>query len=296
MRVRHTSRTTTSSTTNSSTSTTSTSDRRSRGRLGPVPAIVVAVAATLSLGSAPAYAEEPAAPAPASTADAGKQVRLVVGTEPARIVTTTATRPVAVARGAGVRVSRLDKVALRRNGDKVRAQSKKRVRDADTVKVIRIKAHVKVARHEIKPRTVTRKTTKLAPGKRKVVAQGRHGVRQVRIVRWTRNSERFDTTVKRRVVKQPAPRRVLVGTKARSVPGTGHLNWGALANCESSGNPRAVNPAGYYGLYQFNVATWRGVGGKGMPHQAAAGEQTHRAKILYSQRGRSPWPNCGRLL
>jgi hypothetical protein len=28
------------------------------------------------------------------------------------------------------------------------------------------------------------------------------------------------------------------------------LNWRALARCESGGNPRAVNPAGYYGLYQ----------------------------------------------
>ncbi|MFV0260598.1 MAG: hypothetical protein ACK5PP_19360 [Acidimicrobiales bacterium] len=29
------------------------------------------------------------------------------------------------------------------------------------------------------------------------------------------------------------------------------LNWAGLADGESSGNPRAVNPAGYYGRYQF---------------------------------------------
>ena len=29
---------------------------------------------------------------------------------------------------------------------------------------------------------------------------------------------------------------------------------------------------------------------------ASAGEQTYRAKLLYASRGRSPWPNRGRLL
>jgi len=93
------------------------------------------------------------------------------------------------------------------------------------------------------------------------------------------------------------------GTAARRAPAPSRsgdrastLNWRALARCESSGNPRAVNPAGYYGLYQFDLGTWRSVGGSGVPTAASAGEQTYRAKLLYKQRGRSPWPNCGRLL
>ena len=102
--------------------------------------------------------------------------------------------------------------------------------------------------------------------------------------------------VKQKLVREPRPRRVLVGREAYSVPGTDGLNWGALANCESGGNPRAVNPAGYYGLYQFDTGTWRSVGGSGLPTTASAAEQTYRAKLLYQQRGRSPWPNCGRLL
>jgi hypothetical protein len=102
--------------------------------------------------------------------------------------------------------------------------------------------------------------------------------------------------VSTKLVRDPRPRRVLVGRKPYSVPGTDGLNWAALANCESGGNPNAVNPAGYYGLYQFDVGTWRSVGGSGVPTSASAGEQTYRAKLLYKQRGRSPWPNCGRLL
>ncbi len=59
--------------------------------------------------------------------------------------------------------------------------------------------------------------------------------------------------------------------------------WAKVANCESSGNPRAVNPAGY-------------VGGSGNPINASAAEQLSRAKKLYAQRGASPWPVCGRYL
>jgi LysM repeat protein len=72
--------------------------------------------------------------------------------------------------------------------------------------------------------------------------------------------------------------------------------WAKVANCESSGNPHAVNSGGYYGLFQFDLQTWRSVGGSGNPTSASAGEQLMRAKKLYSQRGASPWPVCGRFL
>lgn len=74
------------------------------------------------------------------------------------------------------------------------------------------------------------------------------------------------------------------------------LNWDALARCESGGNPRAYNPAGYYGLYQFTIGTWHGVGGEGVPSNASADEQTYRAQLLYARRGSSPWPACGHFL
>jgi LysM repeat protein len=80
--------------------------------------------------------------------------------------------------------------------------------------------------------------------------------------------------------------------------GNAHLSggWSKVAACESGGNPRAVNPAGYYGLFQFDRQTWRSVGGSGNPANASAGEQVMRAKRLYAQRGASPWPVCGRHL
>lgn len=75
------------------------------------------------------------------------------------------------------------------------------------------------------------------------------------------------------------------------------LRWDLLAHCESTNNPRAISPSGKYrGLYQFDLRTWRSVGGTGDPINASRAEQTYRAQLLYQARGRSPWPSCGRLL
>ena len=82
---------------------------------------------------------------------------------------------------------------------------------------------------------------------------------------------------------RPAP---TTATKRRTATGVDALNWAALAQCESSGNPRAVGGGGlYFGLYQFNLSTWHGVGGVGNPIDASAAEQTYRAKLLYREPG-----------
>lgn len=68
---------------------------------------------------------------------------------------------------------------------------------------------------------------------------------------------------------------------------------GAVAMCESSGNPRSVGPVtaagGHFGLFQFDLPTWRSVGGTGNPVNASAAEQTARAQTLHAQRGMQPW-------
>jgi len=105
--------------------------------------------------------------------------------------------------------------------------------------------------------------------------------------------EQLSTAVSRPAVDEL----VTVGTKdrpANSPTGDG-LNWAALAKCESGGNPRAVNAAGYYGLYQFSLSTWRSVGGSGNPVDASPDEQTYRAQLLYQRSGASQW-GCGRHL
>ena len=90
---------------------------------------------------------------------------------------------------------------------------------------------------------------------------------------------------------QPAP--VPVPPPVRS----GGLNWAALAQCESGGDPTAVSYGGLYrGLYQFTLGTWASVGGTGDPAAATPAEQTYRAQLLYDREGRTPWPVCGKYL
>jgi len=47
---------------------------------------------------------------------------------------------------------------------------------------------------------------------------------------------------------------------------------------------------GYYGAYQFDLPTWRSVGGTGLPSDAEPWEQDMRAEMLRSLRGLAPWP------
>ena len=248
----------------------------------------------------------------ASTAAAALALTLVPGSasaqEPVAVTMKVATQPAVEVAAAprvwptqlleehGVAVDGNDLVQVVRDGRKVENHHK-RVQQGDTVKLVAVDKQRKVKRTRVRAGVVEVPTTELAPGRRKVVREGRAGVRRITAVRTLHNGAPAGYRVTSRdLVRKPVARRVLVGRQAWSVPGTDGLNWGALANCESGGNPRAVNAAGYYGLYQFDVSTWRGVGGSGMPNQASAGEQTYRAKLLYASRGRSPWPNCGRLL
>ena len=234
--------------------------------------------------------------APAAAQDA-VDVRVEVA-DAATVAVRTAPRtwPGKVLRVHGVAVDDDDIVKVFRNGDRV-SGVRKRVRQGDLVTMTDVVKKKKVKRAKVRRGTVEKFTTTLKPGERKVVRKGRAGIRKSVAVQTLHNGEPVRwRVVKRKIVREPRPRRVLVGRRAYSVPGADGLNWGALANCESGGNPRAVNPAGYYGLYQFDLGTWRSVGGSGLPTAASAGEQTYRAKRLYQQRGRSPWPTCGRLL
>ena len=256
----------------------------------PVRLLGVASAATLALTMVPGSAS-------AASTDAQVPVRVKVADQPAVTVPVEPrTWPSSLVESLGVDVDGNDIVKVVRDGRVVDGDAK-RVRSGDTVRLVDVVKERKTKETAVAPDVVEVPTTDLDPGDRKVVQKGKPGVRRLFVVRTLHNGEPVDyRVVGKKMLREPRDRRVLVGREPYSVPGADGLNWGALAQCESGGNPRAVNPAGYYGLYQFDVGTWRSVGGSGLPTQASAAEQTYRAKLLYKARGRSPWPNCGRLL
>jgi len=78
---------------------------------------------------------------------------------------------------------------------------------------------------------------------------------------------------------------------------SGGTVWDDLAKCESGGNWSINTGNGYYGGLQFDLGTWRGVGGSGYPHQASREEQIHRATILRDRNGGyGAWPSCSSQL
>jgi peptidoglycan hydrolase-like protein with peptidoglycan-binding domain len=71
--------------------------------------------------------------------------------------------------------------------------------------------------------------------------------------------------------------------------------WQRLRMCESSDRYNTNTGNGYYGAYQFDLPTWRSVGGTGLPNQAPPAEQDFRALYLYRMRGWEPWECAGIL-
>jgi uncharacterized protein YabE (DUF348 family) len=143
-------------------------------------------------------------------------------------------------------------------------------------------------------------TSSLYVGDSKISRYGNPGVRlNTYRLTWKNKKLVGQRLVRSRVRSHPVTQIVAVGTKPRPryTPAADGLNWAALANCESGGNPRQVSSNGTYrGLYQFTMGAWQGVGGSGDPIDASSSEQTYRAQLLYRRSGDGAWPTCGHYL
>ena len=149
--------------------------------------------------------------------------------------------------------------------------------------------------------TTVEKSAELYTGQRRTLVEGvpgeRRTVHRVVTVDGVEESRRVLSDV---VTVPPVAAVIAEGTRPRSTGGAIALGddvWGALARCESGGNPTIVSSNGlYYGLYQFSLSTWRAVGGVGLPTEATPAEQTLRAQILQARSGWGQWPACAAKL
>jgi uncharacterized protein YabE (DUF348 family) len=170
---------------------------------------------------------------------------------------------------------------------------------AATIKVLRLLSDPVTRVVQIPPPIVRKKSKTVPAFSEKVTRKGRAGLKQVRTAYVLRHGKKVKAVLAQKITRKPVSRILAVGPQPSGVGAAARLNWSALAKCESGGNPRAVNPAGYYGLYQFNRQSWATVGGSGLPSQASAAEQTYRAQLLYNRvngRWQGQWPNCGHYL
>ena len=192
------------------------------------------------------------------------------------------------------------------------------------VQVSRVSHDLRTDAEEIPFETTERQDSSLYVGERRVVQEGVAGERVRAVLAVHADGEVAESEASKFVtLSEPVERVVAVGTKQRPAPvvaapapssgSSGSSSggsssggsagsvpggvWGALAQCESGGNPSIVSPNGlYHGLYQFSVSTWQSVGGSGLPSQASPAEQTQRAQALQARSGWGQWPACSARL
>jgi resuscitation-promoting factor RpfB len=170
------------------------------------------------------------------------------------------------------------------------------IEEADQHEVLAVRFTTRIEQREtVIPAPEEQRDNSMLPvGATRIDQVGVDGIRHEVVEVIHRNGDVIDERVTEVVEIAPTPTITSIGT-ATSAAAT--KNWAALAQCESSGNPTIVSSSGrYHGLYQFDLPTWRSVGGTGLPSQASPDEQTRRAMALYDQRGANPWPTCGRHL
>lgn len=226
-----------------------------------------------------------------------KSVTLIVGGRTQRLTTVAPTVSVLLAQ------QRLTVHPL----DQLSAVPSSPLTDGAVVKLVRVVQKRVTKTESLAYQVRKKKNAKLAKGTTRVLVKGKAGKRST-----VYELTLADGKVKKRdlvdtsTMSAPVTQVVEYGTKVKAASSSsssssssskgGGLNWTALAKCESGNNPRAVNPAGYYGLYQFSLSTWHAQGGSGNPINASSSEQTNRAKILYGKTGASSWPSCGHNL
>ena len=196
--------------------------------------------------------------------------------------------------------------------DIVNAQLGARPKAGQVIKITQVLGAPTTRTVSLEYETMRKSNSDMYKGKEKVVQEGRTGVKKVTVATVRKDGEKVEEVLAKKVVREPRKEIVEYGTKKRqtespssgsssdsapTVESVADLNWAALVECESGGNPNAVNPAGpYYGLYQFSLSTWRSVGGEGIPTDASASQQTYRAQLLYQRTGDESWPVCGEHL
>ncbi|MBB4929708.1 uncharacterized protein YabE (DUF348 family) [Lipingzhangella halophila] len=172
--------------------------------------------------------------------------------------------------------------------------------DGMVIDVLKILGEPTTEEKPIEAETEKRETDELEKGEEEVVKEPEDGVKEVTVATVMEEGEETEHVLEEEVLEEPVDGVIEVGTKEPETEVGGEaddLNWAALAECESGGDPTAVNSAGgYYGLYQFSMETWESAGGSGSPAEASSSEQTMRAKKLYNMvdgNWQSQWPECG---
>jgi uncharacterized protein YabE (DUF348 family) len=161
--------------------------------------------------------------------------------------------------------------------------------DAD-VRVVRIKKVTKTETVPVGFKTTVREDPDSSVGETKVVQPGKKGKASEKVTLiYADGKLRKRIVLVSRSLAAPRPQIVERGTSQTPSDSV----WDKIAECESGGNWSTNTGNGYYGGLQFSLATWRSVGGSGLPSDASREEQIKRAEILQARAGWGQWSCAG---
>lgn len=217
-----------------------------------------------------------------------------------RVLETTAVTVGEALRSAGIQPGPLETV---RPGPDARLP-----RGGGTVEIRRASFRSRTRTVELSAEEQRRRTDDLLEGETRVVQEGSDGQRRDTYrMRYVNGRLVERTRTASRVVEEPRPRVVAVGTRepapepASAEPATaaagGDSVWYRLAECESGG--RWDLDGTYDGGLQFHPDTWRRYKPAGYPayaHQASPAQQIAVGRRLQAARGWDAWPHCAEEL
>jgi hypothetical protein len=97
------------------------------------------------------------------------------------------------------------------------------------------------------------------------------------------------------VVTLPPRRPVVPRAPAETAQGYEGDVWWALSGCES-GHTNAATGNGFWGFFQFTLATFHSLGYEGSPTDYGYETQREAAQALQARSGWGQWPACSRKL
>jgi uncharacterized protein YabE (DUF348 family) len=172
------------------------------------------------------------------------------------------------------------------NDDEVKPGKDAFVKPDAQLRVVRIKKVTKTETVPVKFKTTVREDADAMLGETNVVQPGKKGKAREKVT-----LVYADGKLRERVVlvsrKLSEPRAQIVERGTSTTPPDSV--WDKIAQCESGGNWSINTGNGYYGGLQFSAATWRSVGGPGLPHQNSREVQIKYAKILQARSGWGQW-------
>jgi uncharacterized protein YabE (DUF348 family) len=194
--------------------------------------------------------------------------------------TSTAPRVEDALKEADVRLDRDDEVSLGRGA---------LVSEGDKLSVTRIAMIDKTETVKVKPPVEYKDDADMEKGTTKVLEAGKPGkAREDVLITKADGKVRHRLVLTSKELEKPVKKVVARGTaEAPSV--ASNSVWDKIAQCESGGNWHINTGNGYYGGLQFSAATWRSVGGPGLPHQHSRETQIKYAKILQARSGWGQW-------